>query len=167
MAVVVRVETNRIRDVMGRFAKMTNASAVEHSKTHVQNAATMFLDAMKQEAPVGKPDPLGRPRKEPPLARNLKYRILKAGNGWKVSYSAPPHARFVLSGTSPHPIVGGRWPLHFYWDRIGAEVWLWKVQHPGTAPNRFDQRAMDRVKGQMDQELGRGVRDWIQKSITG
>jgi hypothetical protein len=163
MPVIVRVATNQFRDMIGRFARATNAAAVEHSRSHVETAARTLKEALRAEAPVGKPDPLGRPRKEPPLAQNIGYNLRRGGRGWQIEFNAPPHARFVIGGTRPHPIYGKKCPLHFYWERIGRAVWFWSVNHPGTLPNRFDVRAARRVKAEVDRELGRGTLVFLNK----
>ncbi len=165
MPVIVRLETKQFRDVIGRFAGATNAAAMEHSRSHVESAARSLRDALRAEAPVGKADPLGRPRREPPLARNIGYNLRRGAKGWRIEFGAPPHARFVIGGTRPHPIVAKKWPLHFYWERMGREVWFWSVRHPGTLPNRFDLRAMQRVKGEVELDLRRGTLVMINKVV--
>jgi hypothetical protein len=50
-----------------------------------------------------------------------------------VRYTAAT-AAFTEHGTRPHPIrpkrPGGL--LSFYWPKVGAQVWLRSVQHPGS-----------------------------------
>jgi len=55
-----------------------------------------------------------------------------------------PQLGYQIYGTSPHVIrprnPGGR--LVFFWDKVGAVVSLKKVNHPGTAANRFVQESI-------------------------
>jgi len=159
MATFVRVRVDRFRDVRGRFAAMTNEAAAVHVQEHVRAGAEMLKAALRAEAPVGKPDPLGRPRRYPPLAQNIGYEIRRSGRGWRASFGGPPQARWVIGGTRPHPIPRTRlsYPLRFFWARMGKVCYFWAVQHPGTTANRFDVRALQKVEQQMSTEIGRGA----------
>lgn len=158
MPVIVQVQTNQFRDVLGRFASVRNETAVAHSRAHVQTAARMLQQALREEAPRGTPDPLGRPRRYPVLWQSIWFQTVRSPKGWAVEFRAAPQVRFVLGRTRPHEIRGRRCPLHFYWHRMGVEAWFWSVNHPGTRPNRFDLRAARRVKGRMTTEMRRGAR---------
>jgi len=69
------------------------------------------------------------------------------GGRWSVTASAP-HAKFVHNGTRPHLIKGrSRSMLRFFWERVGAVVYLRQVNHPGTKANPFLTRAMHQVWG--------------------
>ena len=154
----MEVRVDRLRDVRGRFASVTNEAALVHARTHVDVAAGVLNRALRDEAPRGQPDPLGRPRRYPVLKENIFYRVLRTSRGWHVLFTGPPQVRFVLDGTRPHPIEGKRCPLHFYWHRVGREVWFWHVNHPGTTPNRFEIRAAAKVRQQVTTELQRATR---------
>jgi len=162
MPVFVRVEADRFRDVLGRFARVTDQLAVEHSRQHILAGALLYQQAFREEAPRGVPDPLGRPRRWPPLAENINMHAKQQHGGWVIEFQAPPQVRFVVLGTKPHEIRGRDWPLHFYWHKKGIEAWFWKVNHPGSAPNRFDQRAAQRVRAQASAEMRRGCRSIVE-----
>lgn len=51
-----------------------------------------------------------------------------------------PYAKFVEAGTSPHVITGNPW-LTFYWQKAGSWVRFRRVNHPGTAPRPFMEKA--------------------------
>jgi hypothetical protein len=60
--------------------------------------------------------------------------------------SAGGAARFLQEGTRPHIIRARRAAaLHFYWEKMGREVWFKHVSHPGTRPNPFMSIAAARV----------------------
>jgi hypothetical protein len=59
-----------------------------------------------------------------------------------------PYAEFVIGGTSPHPI----YPKNvraLHWDDIFAA----HVNHPGTKPDPFPRRAIDRLLPEMTSSL--------------
>ena len=56
------------------------------------------------------------------------------------------YARYVHEGTRPHVIRARRASaLHFYWEKMGREVWFRSVNHPGTRAVPFLTRATRRV----------------------
>jgi len=60
--------------------------------------------------------------------------------------SAVPYTLFVDQGTEPHPIHAKNAPyLHFYWPKVGKEVWFKSVHHPGNKPYKFLERALERA----------------------
>ena len=57
------------------------------------------------------------------------------------------HALYVHEGTKPHPIYPKRPGGVLSWvGRDGARHFARRVFHPGTRPNRFFQRAMERTR---------------------
>ena len=72
-----------------------------------------------------------------------------------------PIAMYSIRGTRAHPIDPlGPWPLH--WVGPGAEdVFAMHVDHPGTSPNPFNERAWeaarDDVLRMFRDTVGRGV----------
>lgn len=67
---------------------------------------------------------------------------------WNVSasVSAGGAAKFITKGTRPHVIRARRAAaLHFYWHKVGREVWFKKVHHPGTHAYPFLDIAAERV----------------------
>lgn len=72
-----------------------------------------------------------------------------------------PIAAYVIRGTGPHPIdpVNATY-LHFFAED-GTEVFTQHVEHPGTAPNAFNERAWeaqrDDVIRRFKTTVGRGL----------
>ena len=112
----------------------------------LRGAGLVLLEAMRQEAPVGQ-DQVSYGgnllHRGGTLQRSLVYRRGSEGAGiYGVHY-----ADFVIGGTAPHVIV----PLQkraLWWQ--GAAHPVRQVQHPGTAPDDFPQRAVARAKPKLE-----------------
>lgn len=101
------------------------------------------------ECPVGKDDPLGRPRQAPHMRDMITARIVGTVG---VVTAASAHALSVHEGAKPHRIVpsGPGYPLRFYSSKAGKVLYPWKVNHPGIVdPNPFLLRALQQVIGKL------------------
>lgn len=111
------------------------------------------------ECPVGKDDPLGRPRQAPHMRDMITARIVGTVG---VVTAASAHALSVHEGAKPHPIVptGSGYPLKFYWSKMssisgrygpaGNVARFMSVSHPGIVdPNPFLLRALQQVIGKL------------------
>jgi hypothetical protein len=96
--------------------------------------------------------------------------------------SAKPIGHFIILGTKPHRIAPRRAnALYFFWTKVGVytvvpkgggfkthmaggKLWMGKgfVQHPGTKPNPFPARALERLKADVDKVLQTLADRWIQ-----
>ncbi len=96
--------------------------------------------------------------------------------------SAKPIGHFIILGTKPHKIAPRQaGALHFFWTKVGVytvvpkaggfkthmaggKLWIGKgfVQHPGTKPNPFPARALERLKADIDRVLQTLADRWIQ-----
>jgi hypothetical protein len=57
--------------------------------------------------------------------------------------SPGPLGTFIQKGTKAHVIRARNAPmLRFYWPKVGRVVYFKSVNHPGTKPNRFYNRAL-------------------------
>jgi hypothetical protein len=103
-------------------------------------------------APVGKPDPLGRPKSDGTPPGNLRSHIVKRiVHGTKgvtvlVGVWGVPYARFVHEGAKPHVIRPVRSQYLVFMGSEGQVVFAREVNHPGNKPNRFLNRALDVIK---------------------
>lgn len=100
-------------------------------------------------APVGTPDPLGRPRADGAAPGNLRNHIVKRlvrGKGgvptMLVGVENVPYAIYVHEGARPHDIVPKTAPFLVFMGRDGTTVFTKVVHHPGNKPNRFLIRAL-------------------------
>lgn len=102
----------------------------------------------RKEAPVGEPDPLGRPRRARPMRETIVPFV--SGTTAVVQVNSR-HFLAVHQGSRPHPITprGKGYPLRFYWKKVGGEVRAMRVNHPGTQPNPFLVRAARTVLARM------------------
>jgi hypothetical protein len=96
--------------------------------------------------------------------------------------SPKPIGHFIILGTKPHKIAPRRAnALYFFWTKVGmytvvpkgggfkthvagGKLWIGKgfVQHPGTPPNPFPSRALERLKADVDRILSTLAERWIQ-----
>lgn len=122
--------------------------------------AAQLVVAMKREAPVSKTVPVyaargatapgGRrfagdfPLRPSGFLRSSIHAFRMADGSVIVGPTAD-YARYVIHGTEPHLIHShGPWPLR---NRVTGQVFGPLVHHPGTRPNNFVLRALDRVRG--------------------
>lgn len=105
-----------------------------------------------QLAPVGKADPLGRPRRDGAAPGNLRNHIVKRvvtgakGVTVLVGVEHVPYAFWVHEGAQPH-VIEGNPLLVFFWPKTGGVVAFPRVNHPGNKPNRFLIRALRVIRG--------------------
>lgn len=89
------------------------------------------------------------PKRTGAYARSIKHQTYQRGDvtGFTVS-SARPLGKYIQEGTRAHTIRARRGRvLRFYWAKgpRGAGVYFFRhVNHPGTKPNKFYQRAIAR-----------------------
>ena len=96
--------------------------------------------------------------------------------------SAKPIGHWIILGTKPHKIAPrNKGALYFFWTKIGVytvvpkagttqthmadgKLWIGKgfVQHPGTQPNPFPQRALAKLKDDIEKLLKTLSDRWIQ-----
>lgn len=158
--IIAEVKTNRFRDWIGRFAKLTGANVAEHSRDHLRNAGRITVEALRRFAPVGQPDPLGRPPRPGyrKLNENIRFRTHIVGASMRLRFYAPPQFIWTTRGTRPHRIPKRPlpYPLRFFWPRVGRVVYFMSVDHPGNKGDRWDRRAMDTKRSEVRTELRRG-----------
>lgn len=116
------------------------------SRVFLANKGADFSRRLVAAAKDEAPERTGR------LKRNIKATPVKftgpyrAEGGAEVDPAAVPYAPIVRWGSRPHVIRARRAPaLHFYWERVGHEVFFKSVNHPGTKPNPFMERALSKV----------------------
>jgi len=114
------------------------------------------------------------------LARYIKYYVFSYRSGGpqsvrmqvKLRRPPKPYPRkiwdYIIGGTRPHPIVARRAKaLHFYWDRLGREVFFKSVQHPGTKPYNFPRIALIRVREKYMDRTADGIARNVVASLEG
>lgn len=117
----------------------------------VQRLADMAFEKMVREVPV----------RTGALMASITEEVDASSLSFKVGPKAV-YARFVASGTGPHMIraVNAR-ALRF--ESGGETVFARYVIHPGTRPNRFQERTLASVKSRAERVF---VEEWS-KEISG
>jgi HK97 gp10 family phage protein len=90
----------------------------------------------------------GAPWKSGRLARSIVVEVDEDGEA-KIQALAP-YAKFVVEGTRPHEIHPAGASVLVFKARSGDLVFTRLVRHPGTKPNPFLQRAVDKARDQVD-----------------
>jgi hypothetical protein len=133
------------RDYAGRFTRATEQLHAGR-RDMVRDLAKTARDLYQEEAPVDTGD----------FRAGIRYRTFTAGNDIGFSISTPqPLGKFIIGGTKAHIITPrGNYPLRFATED-GSIVFTYLVNHPGTKPNPFNQRAIDRFMPDARAELAR------------
>lgn len=154
MPAVVRVVARPpFRDIGGRFAKATEELKA-NKREMMRYLGRRYVEFARDEAPV----------KTGKFAKGIRWRSFQKGDNVGFTVSTPqPLGRFIIEGTKPHIITpkGSGYPLRFYWEKMGRVVHFYSVNHPGTKPNPFTKRALERWTPVSRQELNRIARDWV------
>lgn len=126
------------RALNGRFAKATK-DLLESRRREMKQQGRRMVDYLQREAPS----------RTGAFASRIGFRTFVEQNalGFKI-HMPQPLGTFISGGTRAHPIVAKRGKtLRFYWDKgpRGAGMYYYfKVNHPGTRPNKFIGRALRR-----------------------
>jgi len=155
---LLRVEISPpIRDLQGRFAKL-EGEVKEVRREELRGLGREYVKVAQEEAP----------KRTGQFARSIRYRTtVETGRRMELAVTmATPLGSYIIFGTRPHVIVPVRArALHFF-TKSGQEVFTKRVMHPGTRPNPFQQRAMERLEPEIDAALRRiGLR--FVKVLTG
>jgi hypothetical protein len=171
------------KNLKGQFAK-ANAALFESKKKEVRTLGERWVQIAKEEAPVGKTDP-----KHPDNRRgNVKFRdsfqfetfIDGQTEGFRGT-SQQPLGKWIVYGTKRHDIPLSHFTksLSFFWTKIGMEVIVPKkggkhqvkndilyigkgfVDHPGTKPNPYTERAARRLDTDEKTALQRVANQWV------
>lgn len=128
----------------GDSSKLDGFDATAAMAEWAKKWANLVTAELAGEAPVGEGENSGA------LRDSIGAPSIEAGAG-RVSMtwtSDVPYAGFVIEGTSPHPIYPKNVKA-LHWD----DVFALHVNHPGTQPNPFPQRAIDRLLPEMTASL--------------
>jgi len=142
--VLLKISTQGFEATAGRFARAQ--SFLPHSfQQRLGELMRSIRDVVRAEAP-------------PNLSRYVTHRTEMLSHSparalGKIDLEQPPNPPYpaeiwdyIIKGTKPHPIVPRRArALAFYWEKVGADVVLPHVNHPGTDPNDFPARAWRRI----------------------
>lgn len=127
-----------------------------------QEAARIWGD---EAAPLGQ----GMLRSHAPfktgqLRQDIRYRQEQSpGLHMVVYYATVPQARYVLNGTRPHLIaVSNAKALRWLGPGGMGTHFARRVNHPGTKPNPFPEKAVKPIGGAISQMFARAVKESMQ-----
>jgi hypothetical protein len=103
------------------------------------------------------------PKKTGEYAAAITTRTFVGNNtaGFEV-LSPGPLGTFIQKGTKSHVIRAKNAPmLRFYWPKVGRVVYFKSVNHPGTKPNRFYNRALQRWAPEAKSDLSTIASTWV------
>ncbi|WNZ30041.1 MAG: hypothetical protein IAX21_04095 [Candidatus Bathyarchaeota archaeon] len=101
------------------------------------------------------------PWKTGKLARSI---VTKIEEGEAKLQALAPYAKFVIEGTRPHEIHPAGANVLIFKAKSGDLVFTKLVQHPGTKPNPFLQRAVDKAREQIDDIWAELFEDLIEEA---
>ena len=123
------------------------------------------------------------PKKSGRFSESISFQEFSDGQTFGFyGLSAKPIGHFIILGTKPHKIAPrNAKALYFFWTKVGVytvvpkagntrthmaggKLWIGKgfVQHPGTKPNPFQSRALERLKSDVDSIVAAMVERWVQ-----
>lgn len=128
----------------GDSSRLTSLDVAAAMAEWAKKWSRLVTRELADEAPVGQDADAGR------LRDSIHEPGVEAGGGrvamtWT---SEVPYAEFVIAGTAPHPIYPKN-ARALHWD----DVFALHVEHPGTKPDPFPQRAIDRLLPEMTASL--------------
>lgn len=144
-----------LRDLAGRFAKASE-ELVRARRDGLRQLGARYVQEARKEAP----------KRSGKFAEGLSYRTYVRGDTPELrTYSPQPLGRWIIDGTPPHKIVARNAPaLSFEWPGgpAGPGRYFFKsVNHPGTQPNPFHERAWENIKGEAESALRAMTRSFV------
>lgn len=163
------IEFTNLRDIKGRFAAMRDRGAVEYSRELVRGVGRILIKHLHDEAPVGKHYTFKGQEYEPARKRlkdTFFYRTYIRGKTVRLSIysSAGDILRYVIRGVYPYKRgrrtirARKKKALAFWWARKGKSIVVKSVQHSGSLPNLFHERAYREAMPEIERLQRRAAR---------
>lgn len=154
-----------LRDIRGRFAK-ADANLLKNKRDAARLLGRHWVEIAKDEAP----------ERSGKFKGSIRFRTFQTGvNVGFTTSAAQPLGSYIVFGTRPHRIYPRRaGALYFFWGKVGmytvvpkngtgftgrsgGKFWIGKgyVNHPGTKPNPYTERAYGRWVVEMKEEINR------------
>lgn len=158
-----RVEIVGLRDLRGRFASMATRNLWEIQLAEAEAVATVIEDVYRRHAPRSR----GTSRDKPThFFEGLDARATPSLKGFEINLTSddPTLRGWLRQGTAPHLILPRRPAFALFWPHAMHPVA--RVNHPGTRPNPWEDRAYEEVRPLVDVVGNRiGVR--VMHSLAG
>ena len=135
------------RDFDGRFAR-ADKDLLNDRRDGARDLGRLFVGYAADEAPKRTGD----------FAKGIKFRTFQRADSLGFTISDPqPLGKWIRLGTKPHSIRPKRpgYPLAFYWPKIGGMMFTYHVNHPGTKPNAYIDRARARWEPDAQKDIKR------------
>lgn len=149
------------RDLKGRFAT-ANKDLLNFRRNQMRPEMNRLVGITKAEAP----------KKTGQFREGIFSRIFVSGNAITGKVFMPqPLGKWIIRGTKRHPIpksLGGK-ILRFFWPKgpKGPGIYFFRqVDHPGTKPNPFTDRALKTWLPGAERQLRRVSTRWITKAFS-
>jgi len=89
------------------------------------------------------------------------------GDGVTLSfYDGVPYIRYVIEGTEPHLIMPRSAKVLVFYADSGDLVFAHSVNHPGTAPNPFPQRAWEAARDEVTTLAAETTRAYVREVLA-
>ena len=105
----------------------------------------------------------GAPWRTGKLARSI---VTEIEDGEAKIQALAPYAKFVVEGTRPHKIHPAGANVLVFKAKSGSLVFTRLVRHPGTKPNPFLQRAVDKAREQIDDIWAELFEDLVEEATS-
>jgi bacteriophage HK97-gp10 putative tail-component len=129
---------------MGGAAAVIHAATLRRAAEIAGKARERMERVVRDAAPVSP----GYPGAERPgrLRDSVEVSVRRGGDGFTFTVRATAeHAIFTVVPTRPHVIrAQGRGVLAFWWPEVGGMAFFPHVDHPGTTPSGWWERALGR-----------------------
>lgn len=163
------IEVTNIRDIRGRFVAMRDRGAVEYSREMVRGIGRIMVKRLHDEAPIGKHYTFKGQEYEPARKRlkdTFFYRTYIRGKTVRLSIysSAKKILSYVIRGVYPYKRgrrtirARKKKALAFWWARKQKSIVVKSVQHPGSLPNLFHERAYRKAQPEIEKLQRRAAR---------
>jgi len=152
--------TPPLRDLQGKFAK-AEKSLLKLRRDMLRDVGRKIVAVAKEEAPKGETKK---------FSQGIGFKTYERGTGGEMELRVTdpqPLGTFIREGTAAHPIEPVRAKCLHFFTKDGTEVFTKHVDHPGTKPNPYHERALKRIQPWVDGELAKLGRTIVQELAGG
>jgi hypothetical protein len=158
---------------LGKAMRQSFTELQQEARPLVRALGARYVEYAREEAP----------KKTGRFSESISFQEFSDGQSFGFyGLSAKPIGHYIILGTKPHKIAPRNAnALYFFWTKVGVytvvpkagttkthmaggKLWIGKgfVQHPGTQPNPFPARALERLKADVEKVVQSIGDRWIQ-----
>lgn len=155
-----------LRDALGRFASMSDADLLVRRFAHAEELAHEVSEIYRRNAPRSKEQRSEKEEREP-FAESIHGEAHLGGAGFLVGMmtAQPELAGWLKHGTRPH-LIEPRQKKALHWTSSGGDFFAKSVQHPGTSPNKWEEKAYEEAAIVM-REHGNKIGSHVTRYLAG